>query len=60
MLCRKCYCLLFPQYGDGEDICAACQENARAPLPPAIESEPGQAWEPIRGRIGSTGYGGGE
>ena len=35
--------------------CGPC-EAARA-LPPAIEPKPGEPWQPVRGRIGGTGYG---
>lgn len=56
-LCLVCGGLLFPQYGDGDEICAGCRENSEQALPPAIEPEPGKDWQPVRGRIGGVIYG---
>lgn len=54
-VCEGCQRLLDWRYGDGEHLCADCQEAPEA-LPPAIEP-PAGPWEPLRGRIGETGFG---
>lgn len=56
MTCQRCGHLLFPVYGDGDRLCAACKEERReTTLPPAIEPRPGEPWQPVKGRIGGVG-----
>lgn len=54
--CGRCSRLLFPQYGDGAELCAGCAEARQEGLPPAIEPRPGETWQPVRGRIDGTVY----
>jgi hypothetical protein len=56
-LCRKCGQLLRPHYGDGDNLCAACIEAPRFNLPATIEPKPGEDWQPVRGSVGSVGFG---
>lgn len=53
-VCKDCGGLLFWRYGDGDRLCAACEEKRRKTLPTAIEPKPGEPWRPVRGRIGGT------
>lgn len=59
--CRECDRLLFPRYGDGEDVCAACRENRREAAQAlekarALEPRDGEPWAPIEGSIGGTSF----
>lgn len=61
MSCRACGHLLFPEYGEGDELCAACEER-REPADViardrAIQPKPGEEWVPVVGRIGGTGFG---
>lgn len=57
--CARCNRLLFHAYGDGPNICAACQDDVRygSPLAPVIEPRPGEPWQPVLGTIGGKRYG---
>lgn len=55
--CQSCGGLLFPRYGDGDRLCAACRERKAEELPAAVEPQPGQAWQPVRGTVGGTAFG---
>lgn len=53
-----CACgkLLNWRFGDGDEECADCREKRQeSNLPPAIRTP--EAWQPVRGRIGGSGYG---
>lgn len=58
-LCKKCGRMLFHQYGDGPNVCAACQENHRLGLPAVVEARPGEPWQPVQGSVGGVGFGSG-